>query len=269
MALSAGRKISRLADKVLASRPMKGGVTIFQGGLVIQAAGFCRAARAGQGADNAAKAVDAATYRAVGVALHTVVNSGADGDARIDTQAGCFNFKNSAAGVDFIDNSDVGSVVYVVDDETVAKTSASGTRCAAGRVHEVDADGVWVIVGDEASAAGRRTLPLPFAINETDTLAGTSAELVAPVSGYISQLSVIVQKAVTTGGDVTAAVGATAVAGLACTIADAATKGTVVSDTPTAGDATTFVKKGDRIQIVPAAPFNTAGAVSGFLEITY
>lgn len=269
MALSAGRKTTRLADHVLSARPVKAGVTIYQGALVIMAAGFARAARSGQGADNAAKAIDAASYRAVGVALKTVVNTGADGDVKVDTQGGCFNFKNSAAGVDFIDNSDVGSVVYVVDDETVAKTSGSGVRCAAGRVFEVDADGVWVIVGDEASAIGRRTLPLFFAINETDTLVGTPAELVAPVSGYISQLSVIVQKDVTTGGDVTANVGVTPVAGLACTIANAATKGTVVSDTPTAGDVTTFVKKGDRIQIVPGAPFNTAGAVSGFLEITY
>jgi hypothetical protein len=53
------------------------------------------------------------------------------------------------------------------------------------------------------------------------------------------------------------------------TIADAAAKGSIVSDTPTAGDATTAVVAGQRIQIVPAAAFNGGGAVRGILEIGY
>jgi len=113
-----------------------------------------------------------------------------------------------------------------------------------------------------------QTLRVPFFINETDTLAGTSAELVAPETGYVTGLYVTVQKDVTTGGAVTVKVGTTDVAGLTVTVADGAVKGTRYSDTqPTSGSATQDVTKGDRIQVVPAAAFNTAGAISGFVEV--
>lgn len=111
---------------------------------------------------------------------------------------------------------------------------------------------------------------LQFAINQTDLLAGTSAELIAPCDGVVTGASVTVQAAVTTGGDITVLTGpagATTVAGLTVTIADAATKGTVVSDTATVGSTTRKVSKGDRIQVVPSAAFATAGAVNGHLVI--
>lgn len=238
-----------------------------QSGLAIQAAGAVRPGRTGQGGNDTAKANDAATYQAVGVFLDSVTGGAADGDAVVDVQAGVFNFANSAS-YDAVTLADVGRPCFIVDDQTVARTSAGGTRVSAGIVEDVDSEGVWVGVGP-AAATERRVVRLPFAINETDTLAGTSAELISPVAGRISRMSVIVQKAVTTGGDVTALVGVTAVAGLTCTIADAAAKGTVVTDTPTAGDASTVVAVGDRIQVAPAAAFNTAGAVSGFVEIAY
>lgn len=106
---------------------------------------------------------------------------------------------------------------------------------------------------------------LAFAIDETDTLAGTSQEIVAPDNGFIDELQVIVQKAVTTGGAVTVNINGVAVAGLQVTVADAATKGTRYSDTPTAKDPTRAFLKGDRIEVVPAAAFATAGAISGYI----
>lgn len=267
MSLTAPRPTMSRDGQVF-TRPVKAATVCLQGGLAILAAGYARPGRTGQGGDNPAKAADAATYVAVGIFLESVTGGVADGDQVVNIRAGCYPFK-SAGGVDAITRANVKQRCFVVDDDTVALTSASQTRCVAGVIEDVDADGVWVTVGEAAGVPGRRTLNIPFAINETDTLAGTSAELVSPVAGRISGLTTIVQKAVTTGGDVTAAVGVTAVAGLACTIADAATKGTVVSDTPTAGDASTVVKPGDRIQVIPGAPFNTAGAVSGFVEISY
>ncbi len=56
---------------------------------------------------------------------------------------GCFRFANSAAA-DLIALADIGADCYVVDDQTVAKTSASNTRSIAGKVRDVDAAGVWV-----------------------------------------------------------------------------------------------------------------------------
>lgn len=104
---------------------------------------------------------------------------------------------------------------------------------------------------------------VPFVIPQTELLAGTAIELVAPEDGYIDELQVIVQTAVTTGGAVTVNIGTTPVTGLSVTIASAATKGTVVTDTATAGSATRRVTKGQRISVVPGAAFDTAGALAG------
>ena len=56
---------------------------------------------------------------------------------------GVFQFANSAAG-DLIVTADIGTICYIVDDQTVAKTSATNTRSPAGTVVDVDANGVWV-----------------------------------------------------------------------------------------------------------------------------
>ena len=110
---------------------------------------------------------------------------------------------------------------------------------------------------------------LPFNIPATELSAGTTIEHIAPVDGYIDELSVIVQTAIVTGGTVTVGLGATPtlVAGLTVTVGDSATKGTRYTDTSTAGSSTRKVTKGDRIQIIPAAAFNGGGELRGFLVI--
>lgn len=266
--LTAPRKISRLAGGGILNLGVSALAVCIQGGLAVADEGYARPGRTGQGATDALKAADAANYRAVGVFMASVTGGTADGDETVDIQAGTYPFNNSA-GADALSDADIGRPCYVVDDDTVAKTSALDTRCLAGVVRCVDEDGVWVEVGTGAEAAGRRVVVLPFSIGETDLLAGTSAELVSPVAGNITAMSVIVQKAVTTGGAVTASVDATAVDGLSVAIADAATKGTVASDTPTAGHASRAVAPGSRIQVIPDAAFATAGAVNGFVEISY
>ncbi len=266
-ALSAPRKIVKLAGSSRFVLPVIAGAVILQSALVVMAGAAARAARTGQGGTDALKAADAATYRVVGVAVDGVTGGAADGDVSVEVEGGAFNFANSA-GADAITRADIGERAFIVDDQTVARMSAGATRAQAGIILDVTSEGVWVLVGAEV-ANERRVVILPFSISETDTLAGTSAELVSPVQGEIVSMSVIVQKAVTTGGDVTALVGAVAVDGLACTIADAATKGTIVTDRPTAGHASTLVNPFDRIQVAPAAAFATAGAVNGFVVIAY
>ena len=56
---------------------------------------------------------------------------------------GVFQYANSAAG-DLIATADIGTICYIVDDQTVAKTSGTATRSPAGTVVDVDALGVWV-----------------------------------------------------------------------------------------------------------------------------
>lgn len=86
----------------------------------------------------------ATTLIADGRFEETVDNSaGAAGDLKVTVKKGTFRFANSAAG-DLITRTEIGKTVYIVDNQTVAKTDGGGTRSAAGKVFDVDAQGVWV-----------------------------------------------------------------------------------------------------------------------------
>jgi len=84
------------------------------------------------------------TLKAAGVAEHRADNSaGAAGDIRVRVSKGVHQLGNSAS-TDAIALADIGADCYMVDDQTVAKTSGTSTRSVAGKVFDVDADGVWV-----------------------------------------------------------------------------------------------------------------------------
>ncbi len=86
----------------------------------------------------------ATTLKALGIAQELVDNSaGAAGDKSIRVRKGTYRFGNSAS-TDAITDADIGNDCYIVDDQTVAKTDGTSTRSVAGKVHDVDADGVWV-----------------------------------------------------------------------------------------------------------------------------
>lgn len=93
----------------------------------------------------ATKGATSTTLRALGVADQTFDNSAGVAGAMVLTyrRDGWHRFANSAAG-DLIANIDIGTDCYIVDDQTVAKTSGSATRSIAGKVREVDAGGVWI-----------------------------------------------------------------------------------------------------------------------------
>ena len=54
------------------------------------------------------------------------------------------NLQAQVTAADAITLADIGKDCFIVDDQTVAKTDGAGTRSRAGRVFDVDADGVWV-----------------------------------------------------------------------------------------------------------------------------
>lgn len=124
--------------------PVNGGDKIWQGGIVVL-----------NSEGNATKGVTGTGLTVVGRAEQTVDNTaGADAALTIEVRAGVFKWANSAAG-DAITKADVGKVCYLVDDQTVAKTSNAEARSAAGIVYEVDTDGgVWVAMGLNPSAIG-------------------------------------------------------------------------------------------------------------------
>ncbi|CAN5754698.1 hypothetical protein BH11PSE12_BH11PSE12_08360 [soil metagenome] len=92
----------------------------------------------------AVKGSTAANLKTVGIAQDVADNtSGANGDIRVKVKRGLFCLANSVAG-DLIVLGDVGSPAYLVDDQTVAKTSGGATRSVAGTIRDVNSAGVWV-----------------------------------------------------------------------------------------------------------------------------
>jgi len=69
-------------------------------------------------------------------------SSGSDGDMSIAVRKGVFRFEND--GADTVTRSDIGQDCYMVDDKSVASNDGTGTRSVAGKVFDVDNDGVWV-----------------------------------------------------------------------------------------------------------------------------
>ena len=131
-ALAGDRNTPRAAGS-LKSLQMAAAVLIYAGAIV------CRNVTG-----YATKGAVATTLIGVGRANQRVDNSGgAAGDQRIEVEPGIFRFANSAAG-DLITIADIGKPCYVVDDQTVGKTSGTNTRSIAGFIHDVDDLGVWV-----------------------------------------------------------------------------------------------------------------------------
>lgn len=117
-------------------------VKVFKGGLVgINAAGFLVPATSGS--DKQIKIVGV-----VGGIEEIYDNTaGAQGAMSVKVDRGCFQLVNSAT-TDAITQADQGRIVYAVDDQTVARTPALGARPPAGRVVQVDTDGVWIDTTD-------------------------------------------------------------------------------------------------------------------------
>lgn len=115
--------------------PAAAGVVVYKGALVaLNAAG------------EALPGGTAGAAQTRGVALDKGADneSGAAGDVMVETRRGTFAFVNSAAA-DEITRADIGATVYVVDDQTVAKTDGGSTRIEAGTCRDIAANGdVWV-----------------------------------------------------------------------------------------------------------------------------
>ncbi len=95
----------------------------------------------------ATNAAGALGHRVIGVATRSVDNSaGAAGDKTVPYRTGVFAFENSSAG-DAIAQADVGSQCYLVDNNTVAKTSNSNARSIAGTIVGLHGTKVLVLVG--------------------------------------------------------------------------------------------------------------------------
>ncbi len=110
-------------ERVPSARRFVAGATIYSGALVaVNAAG------------EAVPASDTAGLKVVGRAEHSAAEN-----ATILVRTGCFAYD----GTDMT-RADVGATAYVADDQTVSKSGGTNS-IVAGRVFDVDEDGVWII----------------------------------------------------------------------------------------------------------------------------
>lgn len=132
MALAADRNTPRRAGDGL-NKGLAASTKIYAGSIV------CRNA-----SGYAVPGSTATTLKALGVATAQVDNSaGSAGDKSVQIAKGVYRFGNSTSG-DLITIADIGNDCYIVDDQTVAKTDGISSRSVAGKVFDVDSDGVWV-----------------------------------------------------------------------------------------------------------------------------
>ncbi|MFW6027559.1 MAG: hypothetical protein ACOC91_02000 [bacterium] len=130
-ALAADRNTPEKKDAAIREPGVAAGAVIYAGALVVLNSGW---------AEPGSTALD---LTAIGRAEEQVDNTGgANGDKTVRVRRGVFRFVND--GGDPVAAADIGSDCYIVDDQTVAKTDGTGTRSVAGKVYDVDAQGVWV-----------------------------------------------------------------------------------------------------------------------------
>ena len=131
-ALSKSRTV-RSIPGFLYSYPVLTNVVIHQGALVaITAAGYAR------------PAITATGLVAVGIARESVDSTGvASGDVAVEVEEMIAEFANSAGG-DEITIADIGQIVFIADDQTVAKTDGTGTRSPAGVVKKIEGGRIFV-----------------------------------------------------------------------------------------------------------------------------
>lgn len=120
---------------------------------------------------NAVNAADTAGLRVIGRAESDVDNSaGAAGDLKVQIRRAVFRFANS--GTNAVDADDKGKICFVEDNQTVAETSTN--KVIAGRVHDVDTDGVWVDVTEFATR-----IPAVYVLTSTNGTMAAAADLAA------------------------------------------------------------------------------------------
>lgn len=184
-------------DGVKIAALMAAGAVIFAGGLVVKdSTGYAKPGVTGLG------------LTVLGRADSYVSNSGGSaGDTTIEVEAGVFKVANSS-GIDEITAADIGKVCYLVDDQTVARTSGGVSRSGAGIVMGVEDTGVWVKVGFDVFTEGVTSRDI-----ESLSLVGADTavhQIVLRGTGRIAKLSSVLLDALATGdATITAAIDGT------------------------------------------------------------
>lgn len=161
MALSADRNTPTLGAggvPTLTNYPVYTGVHIYKGSLVcLNSSGYL------------VPGSTSTTLKAVGMALENVDNTtGSSGDLYCQVKQGVSRWANGNS----ITFASVGSLAWVVDDQTVS-SSASG-KSVAGTIYLVDSQGVWVYTGLAAPLDATALTDFITELASTSTAEGAS-----------------------------------------------------------------------------------------------
>lgn len=159
-ALSGAKKITKLdGSEFLRKVPIAANGIVFHGAMVAKTSGYAGAATTGAdkvlGLANLSVWDDQTATGQASIAGRTTGNKvdntgGADGARHIVVEVGVFKMGNKAG--DLVDETMIGDLCYVENDQTVRATAAGSI--AAGTVYGLDDDGgVWVQI--PAGAYGR------------------------------------------------------------------------------------------------------------------
>ena len=130
-ALTARRRVKRRTGEIV-THPVAAGAHVFEGALVALEGGYAK------------PAYEAGSLVAAGVARVAADNtSGQDGAIKVDVMRGIFAFENAGD----VTRGHIGAQAWMVDDQTVAAGSNSNGRSPAGKIVDVNEDGVWVDIG--------------------------------------------------------------------------------------------------------------------------
>jgi hypothetical protein len=256
MALTADRNSPRHLDD--GSRRYGAAVAkIFGGALVmLNASGY------------ATKGQTALALVGIGRADEQVDNTGGSaGDLNVRVSEGTFVWANSAS-TDLITIADIGKVCYAVDDQTVAKSSGSGTRSPAGIIVDVDSTGVHVKMGADVLSDFRKLRKTAVPLTLT-TIAGAGSpayRCIAPVSGLLTRIQSIIEAALTTAdATLTVSIAGVAVTNGVLTVTQAGSAaGDKDSAVPTALN---YVTAGDELKIVVTGTQASAVRANCIFEI--
>jgi hypothetical protein len=248
--LTSDRNTPRAERGFIKSIGVAAGALIFAGGIV------CRNA-----AGLAVRGSATVGLRAVGRANEHVDNTaGGAGDLKIKVEEGVFRFAN--AGADPIAVADIGNRCFIADDQTVAKTSGAGTRPPAGRIVDIDAQGVLVLMGDDVLASRKIYVPVRIAT----LVAGGAYYAPAPAAGRVTNLMSIIEGVLTTGDATLQAKinGVNITTGLLTVTQAGSAVGDVDTATPTAAN---VVAAGDKLSITVGGANATASTANLLFEI--
>jgi hypothetical protein len=224
MALTQGKQFRSLSRGLKEYIPQKGNTVIFSGGVIA--------------ADASNRGVPGAT--ALGLVVLGIMRTAkgidrsdatslADGVLSPEYEEGTFPMKNSGGADAFATTDQPGIPVFMVDDETAAKTNGGETRSPMGRLHHVDAVGVWVTMSklismqllEQASQTLVRSIPIVLVRHANGSIA---ARFTPGFAGRIKKLSAYVIDPVTTGAKLatfTPAIGGVATTGGALALTSA------------------------------------------------